>query len=140
MIAKAIVTWITSGIALMLCGELFAGVQVTSFGFALLAGLVVGLANALIWPTLIRVTLPLTVLTLGVFALILNGALILLVAAISPGLEVDSLGAGVLCTLMITAVTSLVSGLMFIDDDARAARHFVRRSSRKASGGAIETD
>src|SRR4051812_40731408 len=131
--------WLATALAVLLCSWIFSGVSVTTFGAALVAALVIGLANAFLWPLLIRLTLPLTVITLGLGALVLNGAIVLLVAAITPGLAVNSLGGGIACALIITAVTTLASSIFFIDDDDRVARHLVRRAAERR-GEVIKTD
>ena len=114
-----IAIWLATALTVLLCSWLLSSVSVTNFGAALVAALVIGLANALLWPLLIRLTLPLTVITLGLGALVLNGAIVLLAAAITPGLNVSSLGGGIASALIITAVTTLASSMFFIDDDAR---------------------
>src|SRR5947208_271919 len=67
---------------LLLLGAILSDVQVKDFAAALLSAALIGLANALVWPLVIRFALPLTVLTLGLGAIALNGALVLLVSAI----------------------------------------------------------
>jgi uncharacterized membrane protein YvlD (DUF360 family) len=131
--------WLATALAVLLCGWIFSSVSVTTFGSALLSALVIGLANAFLWPVLIRLALPLTVITLGLGALVLNGAIVLLVAAITPGLAVNSLAGGIGCALIITAVTTLTSSMFFIDDDERVARHLVRRASER-HGEVVKSD
>ena len=125
----------SAGLALLLCGWVLAGVDVTDLGVGLMAAALVGVLNALVWPMLIRFALPLTVLTLGFGALLLNGAIVLLVAAITPGVDVDGLGGAIACALAITVVTTVVSALVFIDEENRVERHLVRRMSRGLAGG-----
>jgi uncharacterized membrane protein YvlD (DUF360 family) len=134
-----IVIWLATALAVLLCSWIFSSVEVTDFAQALVAALLIGLANALIWPTLIRFALPLTVVTLGLGALVLNGVIVLLVAAIAPGLDVHGLGGGIACALVITAVTTLVSGMLFIDDDVRVAGHLARRAAERR-GEVTKTD
>ena len=126
------VTWLASALAVLLCSWALSSVDVTAVGLALVAAAGIGVLNATIWPTLIRLTLPLTVLTLGLGAVVLNGVIVLLVAAVTPGVEVETLGGAIACALAITAVTTLVSGMLFIDDDARVVRHLVRRAALRA--------
>jgi uncharacterized membrane protein YvlD (DUF360 family) len=76
-----------------------------------------GLINAFVWPLIIRIALPLTVLTLGLGVIVLNGAMVLLVAAIEPGLKVSSLLAGIVVALGVTIVNVAVTSLLAIDDD-----------------------
>jgi hypothetical protein len=80
---------------------------------------------------LIRIALPLTVLTLGLGVVLLNGAMVLLVAEIEPGLHVSSLFAGIVVSLGVTVVNTAVTSLLAIDDDAFWYRNVVRRNARR---------
>src|SRR5215218_816862 len=123
----------------MLLSALLPGVAVTSFGAALGAAALIGLLNALVWPLLIRLALPFTVLTLGMGVLVLNGVVILAVAAISPGLSVSGLLDGTVVVIGLTVINALVTSLLGIDDDDFYYRNVIRRQARR-SGGGIETD
>src|SRR5215204_7348184 len=114
---RVIVIWIITAATLMLLSVLLPGVEVESFGAALVAAALIGLFNALVWPLLIRLALPITVLTLGVGVLVLNGAVILAVAAISQGLVVSGLSSGILVVIGLTVINTLVTSLLGIDDD-----------------------
>src|SRR5215218_3224205 len=123
----------------MLLSALLAGVEVTSFGAAIGAAALIGLLNALLWPLLIRVALPFTVLTLGLGVLVLNGAVILVVAAISPGLSVSGLLEGIVVVIGLTVVNTLVTSLLGIDDDDFYYRNVIRRQARR-TGATTETN
>ena len=83
-----------TALALMLLSVILAGFHVEVDPPALVAAALIGLVNALVWPLLIRVALPFTVLTLGLGVLVLNGVVVLLVSALEPGVNVDDLGTG----------------------------------------------
>jgi uncharacterized membrane protein YvlD (DUF360 family) len=134
VLAGALAIWLIAGLAFLAAGSLLPGVHVASFGAALAVAAAVGAINALAWPALIWLALPLTVLTLGLAVLILNGLVILLGAAIVPGVEIDGLGDAILCALMLTAVTTLAAGILSIDDEARLARHRANRMARAKHG------
>ena len=123
----------------MLLSALLPGVAVTSFGAALGAAALIGLLNALVWPLLIRLALPFTVLTLGLGVLVLNGVVILTVAAISPGLSVSGLVDGIVVVIGLTVINTLVTSLLGVDDDDFYYRNVIRRQARR-SGGGIETE
>src|SRR3954470_16129380 len=125
-----VVLLVTAGTILLL-GAILADVEVKDFGAALLSAALIGLANALVWPLVIRFALPLTVLTLGLGAVALNGGLVLLVSSIQPGLEVNGLFAGVVVALSVTVVNTAVTSLLAIDDDAFWYRNVVRRQARR---------
>jgi uncharacterized membrane protein YvlD (DUF360 family) len=133
-----VVLLLTAG-TLLLLSAILSGVDVKDFGAALLSAALIGLVNALVWPLVIRVALPLTVLTLGLGVVVLNGAMVLLVAALDPGLEVHSLFAGVVVALGVTLVNTAVTSLLAIDDDEFWFRNVVRRQSRR-TGKPVTTD
>ena len=139
VVLRVIAVWVITAATLMLLSALLAGVEVTSFGAAIGAAALIGLLNALLWPLLIRVALPFTVLTLGLGVLVLNGAAILVVAAISPGLSVSGLLEGIVVVIGLTVVNTLVTSLLGIDDDDFYYRNVIKRQARR-SGVAIETD
>ena len=90
LLRMLVVLFLTAG-TLLLLSAILTDVEVKDAGAALVSAALIGLVNALVWPLVIRLALPLTVLTLGLGVVALNGAMVLLVAAIAPGLEVDSL-------------------------------------------------
>lgn len=102
---RFIAHWFVTAIALVAADWMLDGVQVRS-GLALLAGaLVLGLVNALVKPVLVVLTLPLTILTLGLFYLVVNGLAFALAAALVPGFEVASLGAAMAAALIVGLVS-----------------------------------
>ena len=136
---RMLVTWLTDAAALMGLSAVLASVTVDSFGAALLASALIALVNAFVWPLIIRLALPFTVLTLGLGVLVLNGAVILAVAAIDKGMHVRSLGAGVVVAIVLTAATTVVTSLLAIDDNDFFDRNVVRRRARRGQG-TIATD
>ena len=91
---RILLVWIVSAITLAIVAELMSGVTLKSFGAALWVVALVGLVNALVWPLLLRIALPLTVLTLGFGVLLVNGAVVLLLSELNLGLQVSSLRGG----------------------------------------------
>src|SRR3712207_858583 len=102
------VVWLITAVTLVLLSVLLSGVEVTSFGAALIASALIGLFNALVWPLLVRLALPFTVLTLGIGVLVLNGAVILAVAWISRGFVVSGLLSGIIVVVGLTDRKSVV--------------------------------
>jgi uncharacterized membrane protein YvlD (DUF360 family) len=127
---RAVVSVVTAAGALLVLSPIVPGFDVGGLGPALAAAAISGLLNGLLWPILARIALPLTVLTIGGAALVLNGAMLLLVAAIVPAMTIDGLGTAIIVTLSITALSTLVAAALSIDDDARFASHLARRRSR----------
>jgi uncharacterized membrane protein YvlD (DUF360 family) len=130
-LARALVVWVITAAALMLLSAMLAGFDIKDFRVALTSAAAIGLINALVWPILIRVALPFTVLTLGLGALALNGAVVLAVSALEPGMEVRGLGVGVIVTLGLTVANTLVTSLLAIDDDDFWYRNVVKRRARR---------
>ena len=110
--ARFILHWLVIGVALGIAARIVPGVQIASGGVLLGAALVLGFVNAIVRPILVVLTLPLTVLTLGLFYLVVNGIAFALAAALVPGFQVASLGSAVLGSLVVAVVSSLVSWLM----------------------------
>jgi len=105
---RFIVRWLTTAVGIGAAGYLLPGIEVDGPWAAALGALVLGLINATLRPIVLILTLPLTVLSLGFFALIVNGAMLLLVARWVPGVHVAGFGSAVLGSVVI----SLVGGLL----------------------------
>jgi uncharacterized membrane protein YvlD (DUF360 family) len=128
---RVLIVLVLTAAALHLMSAILGGFAIEGTGTALLAAALIGLINALVWPLLIRVALPFTVLTLGLGVLALNGAVIWLVSVIEPDLHVDSLGAGIAVAIGITVVNTLTTSLLAIDDDDFYYRNVIRRQGRR---------
>jgi putative membrane protein len=105
--------WLLNAAALLLIAYLYPGVTVASFFSAMVAALVLGLVNALIRPILVLLTLPVTILTLGLFLFVINALLFWLVAEIVQGFRVtgfvDALVGSILYSLITLVTTWLLS-------------------------------
>src|SRR3954469_20272967 len=130
-VPRVIFVWLVTAATLFLASAVFANVSVKDFAAALGAAALIGLVNTLVWPLAIRLLLPLTVLTLGLGVLVLNGGVVLLVSATDPGLEVNGLGAAIAVAILLTVVTTAVTALLAIDDDAFYYRNVVKRRARR---------
>jgi putative membrane protein len=97
--------WAIVAVALWVTTAIVPGVNVDNYVTLALAALVLGLVNALVRPVLLIVTLPLTILTLGLFYLVVNGLAFGLAAALVPGFDVTSFGAAVLGALVVSVVS-----------------------------------
>jgi putative membrane protein len=89
---RLLLHWILSAIALLLVSHLVPGFQVRGLIPALIAAVVIGLLNATVGLFLKIITFPLSILTLGLFLLVINGIMILVASAIVPGFHVSGLG------------------------------------------------
>lgn len=110
-----LVHWLIVGVALWVTTQVVGGVHVSSMQVLVLAALVLGLVNALVRPVITILTLPLTIVTLGLFYLVVNGLAFGLAAALVPGFSVDGFGSAVLGALVVSIV-SWVIGLVTKND------------------------
>jgi putative membrane protein len=115
-----VVRTLLNAATIALAAALVPGIRLDGAWPALLAGLVLGLVNALVRPVLVILTLPLTVVTLGLFLLVLNGVCLALTAWLVPGFDVDGLLAAVLGALVISAVSWVLTA--FVSDRGRIER------------------
>ena len=105
---KLIVRWLLLAAALLLVAHLYAGVQVASFGAAMVAALVLGLLNTLVRPLLVLLTLPVTLLTLGLFLFVINALMFWAAASlVGESFNVSGFGAALIGSL-IYSVAGLV--------------------------------
>jgi len=104
---KLIIRWLLLSAALLLVAQLYSGVQVASFGAAMIAALVLGLLNTLVRPLLVLLTLPVTLLTLGLFLFVINALMFWAAASILAGFNVAGFGAALIGSL-IYSVAGLV--------------------------------
>jgi putative membrane protein len=105
--------WAVNAAALLLVAYLYPGVTVESFFAALIAALVLGLVNAVIRPILVILTLPATLLTLGLFIFVINALLFWFVAEIVQGFRVTGFGAALVGSILYSLITLLTSWLLF---------------------------
>ena len=109
---RILLVWILNAVALWLVTLVLPGVRVDDELSAFVAAIVLGLVNALIKPALVILTLPITVLTLGLFLLVLNGLLFWGVASLLPGFYVDGFWWGVAGALLYSILTGALSALL----------------------------
>ena len=105
--------WIVNAAALLLVAYLYPGVQVTNFFAALVAALALGLVNAVIRPVLVILTLPVTLLTLGLFLFVINALLFWLVAEVIRGFTVSSFAGALVGSLLYSVITLVSSWILF---------------------------
>lgn len=109
--------WLILSAAIMIAAYLFPGIEVNSFGTALFAALVLGILNAFFRPILIVLTLPINILTLGLFTFVINAFLLMMTSGVIGGLEVAGFGSALLGSLIISVVSWGLSS--FVSDRGR---------------------
>lgn len=107
-----IISLVVSTLAFLLASYLVPGFTVTSVGSAALAAVALGICNALIRPFIILFTLPVTVLTLGLFLLVVNGAVLALAVWLVPGVDVANLWVAILAALIISVVNAVLGAVL----------------------------
>ena len=109
---RLLLLWILNAVALLAVTWLLPTIEVSGFGTALIAALVLGFINTLVRPVLAILTLPITVLTLGIFYLVLNGLLFWLAGALLPGFHVQGFGSALIGALLYGVIAWALSALI----------------------------
>jgi len=104
---RILINWILSALAVWVVSRLVPGFHIGGPAAALIAALVIGFVNATLGAVLKLITLPLTVLTLGIFWFVINALMLELAAAVVPGFRVDSFGAAFLGGIVLSLVNML---------------------------------
>jgi len=108
---------LTAGV-LLLVSSIMPGVHIASFGVAVVAALIMGLVNFFIRPLLLLLTLPLNILTLGLFSFVINAAMFALVAGMVSGFEVSNFMSALGGSILLSIMTSLLG--LFLPEPRRA--------------------
>lgn len=109
---KLIVKWLLSAAALLAVAYLYSGVQVTSFTAALVAAFVIGLFNMILRPVLVVLTLPVTVITLGLFLFVINALMFWAASGVLDGFQVNGFGAALLGSLIYSVFGIIIDAAM----------------------------
>ncbi len=109
-----LVNWLISALAVIISSYVLPGVHVASFGIALISALVLGILNAFLKPLLVILTLPINILTLGLFTFVINTLVILLAARLVDGFEIDGFWWAFIFAIILSVVSGLI-GSMFKD-------------------------
>ncbi len=100
-----------NGLAILLAAYLLPGVHIEHYGYALLVAVVLSLANVFVKPFLILLTIPITVVSLGLFLLVINAWVILLVDELVPGFHVDNFSWALAFSVILWVINSLFDDL-----------------------------
>jgi putative membrane protein len=109
---RLLIGWILNAVALLAVAYLMPSIHVASIGAALVAALVLGLVNTLVRPILVILTLPVTLLTLGLFLFVINGLLFWAVGNFLDGFSVGSFWSGVLGAILYSLISWVLSSLL----------------------------
>jgi uncharacterized membrane protein YvlD (DUF360 family) len=136
---RGLLVLLLDAFSLLLLSEILGGFVLDGAAAALAAAAAIGLLNALIWPVLARIALPLTVLTLGGAALLLNAALVTFAVDLLPGAHLDGILDGIVVTVAMAALTAGFYSLLAIDEDDAWYRNVVGRQARRR-GQIVESE
>jgi putative membrane protein len=106
---KILINWLVGAVAIMISAYILPGVAVVSFWTALFLSVVWGLINAVIKPILMILTLPINLLTLGLFTLVINALMVMLAAWVVGGVVIASFWQAVLFCILVTIFSSILS-------------------------------
>ena len=108
---RLLLVWLVNALALIAVAYLMPNISVASFGTALVAALILGLVNAVVRPVLVLLTLPATILTLGLFIFVVNALLFWMVSQFVPGFVVPGVWSAFFGAIAYSLVSWLLSGL-----------------------------
>ena len=107
-----LVGWIGNSLAILCVAWLFEGVNVASTADAFIAGALLGVVNTFVRPLLVLMTLPVTILTLGLFYFVISAFCLYLTSAMLPGLEVHGVVTTILAAIVISLVSTLITSVL----------------------------
>ncbi|TYT73837.1 phage holin family protein [Desulfobotulus mexicanus] len=109
------VRWLILTVSILVAGMLFQGIEVASVGTAIAAAAILGILNAFIRPLLLLLTLPVTLLSLGFFAFVINAFLLQITAALVRGFDVSGFWTAFFASLVISLINVALTGFRFED-------------------------
>jgi len=105
---KLLAKWLLSAAALLFVAYIYSGVEVKTFGAAMIAALVIGLFNSIVRPILVVLTLPVTVVTLGLFLFVINALMFWAAASVLDGFHVQGFVAALIGSLIYTGLGMVI--------------------------------
>jgi putative membrane protein len=122
--------WSVNLLALMIAASLISGIRIQSVEMAILAAGILSVINAVIRPVVLILTLPINLLTLGLFTLVINAAMLQLVSMVVPGLAIDGFRAAFFGALIISLISWLLN--IFVAGDGKVV--FIKRVGKDGEG------
>ena len=111
-LVRFLLFWAVNTLSLWVAGQIFAGMHFDGWTAVLVSGLLFGLVNATLKPILVILTAPITILTLGLFLLVINALLLLLVAWLVPGFHLNGFWYALLVSIFVSVFSFLVNTLL----------------------------
>ena len=119
---RLILVWLINAVALLAVPYVIPSISVDSFGTALIAAFVLGLVNTIVRPILVVLTLPVTLVTLGLFIFVINGLLFWFVGDLLRGFHVAGFWAGVFGSIVYSVISWLLSAILLREDERPVRR------------------
>ena len=138
--------WSVNLLALVIAGSLIPGIRIQSIQMGMIAAAILGVVNAVIRPLVLILTLPINLLTLGLFTLVINAAMLKLVADVVPGFVIESFRAAFLGALLISLISWVLNIFIggdgtFVSAGERLAPYFQQKSlGRGLAAGDLDDD
>ncbi len=110
--AGLLINWVIATIAILVAAYLIPGIRVDSIGAALIGAAILGILNAVVKPILVILTLPITLLTLGLFLFVINALMFLLAGSLLSGFHVQSFWPALLGSLVVTVVSYVANSVV----------------------------
>jgi putative membrane protein len=107
-----VVRWVLNAVALLITASLFQGIEISGFFSALVAAIVWGVVNAVIRPIVLFFTLPLNLLTLGLFTFIINGLMLKIVEAVVVGVSIQGFWSFIFGALVLSIISGILSSFV----------------------------
>lgn len=117
--------WFVTAVSIFIVANVFGIIHIENLKALVLAALILGILNAILRPILIILTLPINILTLGLFTLMINGFLLYVVSGLVSGFEIASFGRAFLAALLISIVNALIN--LLIHKEPRVSITYVKR-------------
>jgi len=118
--------WSINLLALVVAGSMINGIRIESLGMGIIAAIILGVVNAVIRPVVLLLTLPINLLTLGLFTLVVNAAMLMFVSSLAPGFVIESFRSAFFGALVISLISWGVN--IFISNSGKFI--FIKRESR----------
>ncbi|QHI98996.1 phage holin family protein [Xylophilus rhododendri] len=109
---KLIIKWVLSAAALLFVAYLYSGVQISGFGSAMIAAAVIGLFNVILRPILVVLTLPVTIITLGLFLFVINALMFWAASGVLEGFHVRGFGAALIGSLIYSVIGMVIESAL----------------------------
>ncbi len=134
---RGLVITALTAVALWLLAAILPGFSIDSWWDAVLAGFVVGVGNAVVWPALSFLVVPLSVLTLGLGAIVLNVLFVFVLLDPLPGVTINGFGTALAIVIGLVIITTIVGALLAIDDNSWLDQRLARQAHRRAKGANV---